>query len=180
MYDRRSFTLIELLVVVAIIAILAALLLPALGRAKENGKRAVCASNLHQFGLALNMYADDNSGSLPLSTVSLGAGSMALLYPRYIASPVGYWCPSTTFTRPPTTDLVTAGDGFAEGEITLGWPVTSPRVSYETAGVDANGLTGMIDYGPTPSGMKLSDLVSQRRSMMWDLVGANNYYLGGD
>jgi prepilin-type N-terminal cleavage/methylation domain-containing protein/prepilin-type processing-associated H-X9-DG protein len=62
---KRGFTLIELLVVVAIIAILAALLLPTLGRAKEQGKRSACLSNLRQWGLALDMYLDDNNQVFP-------------------------------------------------------------------------------------------------------------------
>jgi prepilin-type N-terminal cleavage/methylation domain-containing protein/prepilin-type processing-associated H-X9-DG protein len=66
--DQRSFggfTLIELLVVIAIIAILAALLLPALARAKEAGRRAGCKSNLHQQGIALMVYSQDNNNLLP-------------------------------------------------------------------------------------------------------------------
>src|SRR5437763_169912 len=66
--NSRGFTLIELLVVITIIAILAAMLLPALASAKERGKRAKCVSNLHQIGLALQMYAGDNKDLLPCST----------------------------------------------------------------------------------------------------------------
>ena len=61
----RGFTLIELLVVIAIIAILAALLLPALARAKESGRRAACKSNLHQQGIAFQIYSQDNNNLLP-------------------------------------------------------------------------------------------------------------------
>ena len=63
MSKQKGFTLIELLVVIAIIAILMAILVPALNSAREQGKRAVCLSSVKQLGIALVLYADDDTDS---------------------------------------------------------------------------------------------------------------------
>jgi prepilin-type N-terminal cleavage/methylation domain-containing protein/prepilin-type processing-associated H-X9-DG protein len=61
-----AFTLVELLVVIAIIAVLAGLILPTIGKAKEQGRGTACLSNLHQVGLALQIYVSENNNRMPL------------------------------------------------------------------------------------------------------------------
>ena len=65
MNPKRAFTLIELLVVIAVIAILAALLFPAIGAAKDKAKRTACLNNLRQINLGVRMYADDSNDASP-------------------------------------------------------------------------------------------------------------------
>ncbi len=77
--NRAAFTLIELLVVIAIIGILAALLLPALSLAKQRAWTVQCNSNLHQIGLGMKIFADENSELYPESggTIPWGTNDVA-------------------------------------------------------------------------------------------------------
>lgn len=87
---RAAFTLIELLVVIAIIAILASILFPVFGRARENARRSSCQSNLRQIGLGFAQYTQDSDERLPL----VGDGSFA-------NNLLDTWNPYLTFGGPP-------------------------------------------------------------------------------
>ena len=93
-----AFTLVELLVVIAIIAILAAMLLPVLAKAKQKAQRTQCLDNLHQIGLALQIYANDNQDHFP--------------YPNWANSNPG-WLYTPVQNRPPVPDLA----GYQSGQL---------------------------------------------------------------
>jgi prepilin-type N-terminal cleavage/methylation domain-containing protein len=113
---RAAFTLVELLVVIAVTATLASLLLSSHARARNQGKRAQCSSNLRQWDIAVNLYCGDNQGNMPMGwyaaevtppyPVSMGEFSMALK--RYLNTNINIaLCPMATTFRSSLTDVWT-------------------------------------------------------------------------
>jgi len=173
---QPAFTLIELLVVIAIIATLAALLLPALAKAKEQGRSARCLSNLRQFGLAAVLYADDEGGALPWSEKHWTApsnpnGAMNYTDPAaanfhtnaywqlwsYAGKNDGLWqCPSAAEDKAVTV----SGDH-------------SPLLGY-MGNTFAIGVTASpLGLGPDILPKRLSSLINPSRAKLFTDIGAN-------
>lgn len=157
---RRGFTLIELLVVIAIISILAALLMPAVRKARERALRAVCASNLHQCLVGIQLYAHDHDSALPPSADRIQIGRSPHIYflnatpgwdmrdmlGPYLSSMRVWGCPS--IAAPPIDDRANSNpdslycnfDYFGGGRIN---PTGLPTVTH-LADSSANAFTPLL------------------------------------
>ncbi len=134
---RRAFTLIELLVVIAIIALLLAILLPSLKKAKEQARAVICKSNLHQWGLIWKMHVDDNDGKFSTGVFTGSYSGEGWYRGQWIIGLREYWqdrekllfCPSATKPNP---------DGSNHG---------GPRYTYRNGGFDTGEPGEQASYG---------------------------------
>jgi len=155
---RRGFTLIELLVVIAIIAILAAMLLPALGSARETARRTACMSNLKQQGLAFMLYIEAYNNYCPTAFVG-GSYEGGTWWPQLLSDAAGmkslklFQCPSEPVTIADFSygELFKSSYGFSVDS--FGWNQDTPWSYHGPQSVTVyskpSSLITIIDSTPT-------------------------------
>jgi len=152
----KAFTLIELLVVIAIIAILAALLLPALARAKEKALRISCASNLKQYGLACQMYANDNDNKLPMMGSTVGQNDFGGYWPWDISVAA-----VNNLTQNGTQRHIFFCPSFSDHDSDILWGVvngTDNPMGYNNSGYRSTGYINTIPGGLNNHGVKPAEV----------------------
>jgi prepilin-type processing-associated H-X9-DG protein len=145
MKKRTAFTLIELLVVIATIALLLAILLPALKCVKVHARTVICQSNLHQWGLIFSMYVDDNNGYLHSGDISdFKHLWMEALWPYYCTSRDICFCPTTT-----KRSFNPRGEGNEIGGTFTTWSVFTGNYEWDRDGfLGSYGINGWTRNPP--------------------------------
>ena len=146
---RQRFTLIELLVVVAIIAILAAMLLPALSRAREMARVSVCSSNQKQLGAAMQMYFDEYDGGQPVWGAYSSDPARLHLYVIRLTPYLGF----PQVMKAPDVDTATGTLGVYCQLANAGGPLRQsalfcPSESNQDSAYNAGWISALSNYGP--------------------------------
>jgi prepilin-type N-terminal cleavage/methylation domain-containing protein/prepilin-type processing-associated H-X9-DG protein len=134
--NRKAFTLVELLVVIAIMGLLAAMLLPALSKARASARRSACINNLKQLGIVMNIYATENNDRFPFldDQYKMFMFEGSTMYPEYLPDVMLLACPSDLQFRSNTNfrlDEIHPGDGTPAGRV---HPDCTSSMSYIYSG----------------------------------------------
>lgn len=159
---RLGFTLIEILVVVAIVGILAALLLPAIGRVRESGNQVKCVSNLKTLSAALLIAAGENNGILPMALDQSQLGDQRNWMDK-VSNSVGRWSSSVTNGGQPNSSIYNCPTTKRKG--TGSWPATDPCYGVNTS------IMGVVYVGAGPNPTSSKSLAALNRLSALALIG---------